>query len=182
MTKTLPTPTSFKPLLIVGIDHDVEKHGVTIYDEKINSWLSESMTTHGLITYLHGVDTKGCQLVISIEASWEVKQFYGYQHKKKLSQGGAMKLGMNVMQNHISGKTLYECLRGIFGESVTAIKPIQKKVFKPDGKWNANTRNYFKQCFPQSKATNDDERDSELIARHTLTNCLLDRHSRKYRV
>jgi len=176
-----PTPT--KKLVVIGIDHDVDKHGVTVYMEETDTWTSSSRTTFNLVGYIEAFCDRGYEVVVKMEGSWLVDKFYSYQRKKKVTVGSAMKIGMNVAQNHAVGQFLFETLQKELGKRalIETIAPIQKKIFKPDGKWNANTRNYFKQAYPDSTATNDDERDSELIARHVLTNILLDRRSRSYK-
>ncbi len=152
-------------MIIIGIDHDLHKHGVAVFNMQSKVLLTQALDTTTLLASLSPVAD---DIFIIMEGSWEVTGHYGRYNKRTMKVNAAMRMANNIMENHRAGKELYDKLIAI-GYQVKLIKPINKKLFKKDGAWFAHGREMFERIFSISgRRINDDVRDAVLIVNHII--------------
>lgn len=149
---------------IIAIDPDVTKSGVTVLDVTSKSLLIHSMSFPDLIDFIYSFPDKE-SIRIAVEAGWLTPKsnFHGYSGHR------GERIAKNVGANHETGKKIIEMCEHK-GYSVSLVKPLEKRWKGPRGKI---TRDELKCVLNQRKitlgrkSTNQDERDSILIAIYT---------------
>lgn len=148
---------------IVAVDPDVTKSGVAVVDVEKSEVQTYSMTFPNLIDYLYGF-TENQSVSIAVEAGWlnHKSNFHGYYGRR------GEKIAKDVGANHETGRKIVEMCehRNL---SVSLIKPLGKRWSGAGGKiTHSELESVLKgrKIALNKKRTNQDERDSILIAIH----------------
>lgn len=148
---------------IVAVDPDVKKSGVTVLDVTSKSISSYAMPFPELIDFIYSFHDKE-SVSIAVEAGWlNLKSnFHGYYGNR------GERIAKDVGANHETGRKIVEmCEHKEY--SVSLIKPLGKRWSGPKGKiTHAELESVLKgrRLTLNKKRTNQDERDSILIAIH----------------
>ena len=148
---------------IVAVDPDVAKSGVAVVDVEKSEVQTYSMTFPDLIDYLYGF-TENQSVSIAVEAGWLLKANW---HSAP-SKAAAASIGNRTGRNHETGRKIVEMCehRNL---SVSLIKPLGKRWSGAGGKiTHSELESVLKgrKIALNKKRTNQDERDSILIAIH----------------
>ncbi|NID09347.1 hypothetical protein [Fibrivirga algicola] len=122
---------------IAGIDPDIDKSGLVIYDRQENAWLCTTATLHMLIQGITQ-DFVPDSIDFIVEAGWDNKGFFhfggfppGFDKWGQKSQFAYIaKVGSRVGENFGIGKTIVHMLQAM-GYRVHTVKP-------QSGKWDAD--------------------------------------------
>lgn len=148
---------------IVAVDPDVTKSGVAVIDVERKTVETSSLTFPDLMEYLYTLPDKNSSR-IAIEAGWLNKPNW---HAAP-SLAAAANVGMRIGRNHETGRKIVEMCEYI-GLSISLIKPLGKRGKGVSGKIThlelESVLKRLKIGFSK-KRTNQDERDSILIAIH----------------
>lgn len=148
---------------IVAIDPDVTKSGIAEIDTGSRVITVNAMTFPELIDHIYGLPDKESAR-IAVEAGWlNVKSnFYGYYGSR------GERIAKDVGRNHETGRKIVEMCEHI-GLSVSLVKPLEKRWKGQKGKiTHDELESVLKglRMTLEKKRTNQDERDSILIAIH----------------
>lgn len=161
--RALQTQTLMKVRTIVAVDPDVTKSGVAIIDVENKTVIAEAKTFPDLIDYFQGISDKD-SVRIAVEAGWLIKTNW---HRAP-SMAAAASVGNRTGRNHETGRKIVEMCEHI-GLSVSLVKPLGKRWKGVNGKIThcelESVLNGLKIAL-NKKRTNQDERDSILIAIH----------------
>ena len=149
---------------IVAVDPDIRKSGVTMLDVQTKSIELYAMPFPELIDFIYSLSDKE-SVIIAVEAGWlnQKSNFHGYYGNR------GERIAKDVGANHETGKKIVEmCEHKEY--SVSLVKPLGKRWSGSGGKI---THDELKSVLNQRKIvlnrkrTNQDERDSILIAIYT---------------
>jgi hypothetical protein len=149
---------------IVAVDPDVKKSGVAVLDVAGKSISTYAMSFPELIDFIYGFPDKE-SVRIAVEAGWlNLKSnFHGYYGKR------GERIAKDVGANHETGKKIVEmCEHKEY--SVLLVKPLEKRWKGSRGKiTHSELESVLKgrEMALDRKRTNQDERDSILIAIYT---------------
>lgn len=149
---------------IVAVDPDVDKSGVTVLDVQNKSIELHAMTFPDLIDFIYSLPDKE-SVRIAVEAGWmnAKSNFHGYYGKR------GEKIAKDVGANHETGRKIVEmCEHKEY--PVLLVKPLEKRWKGPKGKiTHSELESVLKgrKITLNKKRTNQDERDSILIAIYT---------------
>lgn len=153
--------------IIISVDPDIEKSGVSIIDRMCKRIQFFSLTFPEVIekcgNVLHECEISGKRLKIIVEGGWLNR---GYWHVNPYdSKPVAARKGHDVGLNHGAGMKLVEYME-YHKFPVTVIRPLKKCWKGKDGKITHEELNYQLKLygFEPLKRTNQDQRDSCLIA------------------
>lgn len=145
--------------LMIGIDPDLKKNGVCIYNKTSKTLESKSLSFFELFEYLKTV--AGSIDVVKIEAGWLNKKsnFRLTKHKNI-----AERISKNVGENHATGKMIAEMCE-FLQVNHKLNKPLIKRWKGPDGKiTHEELEKVLTNLNIELKTrTNQDKRDSILI-------------------
>lgn len=141
--------------LIIGIDPDVDKNGVAVYQKPTRGLQLLSLTFFELFDFLN--QNKGDIREIVIEAGWKHKK--SNFHNSHSGVGVAAKIGSRTGANHEVGRKIVEMCAYL---SITSkeVMPLRKRWKGTDGKI---TQEEFKQITGYSKRNNQEMRDAGLL-------------------
>jgi hypothetical protein len=148
---------------IVAVDPDVKKSGVTVLDVASKSISTYAMPFPELIDFIYSFPDRE-SVRIAVEAGWlNLKSnFHGYYGSR------GERIAKDVGANHETGRKIVEmCEHKEY--SVSLVKPLEKRWKGPRGKiTHAELESVLKgrRLALNKKRTNQDERDSILIAIH----------------
>lgn len=148
---------------IVAVDPDVTKSGVAIIDVEKRIVSAEAKTFPDLMDYFQGIEDKD-SVRIAVEAGWLIKTNW---HSAP-SMAAAASVGNRTGRNHETGRKIVEMCEHM-GFSVSLIKPLGKRWKGLDGKiTHEELESVLKglKIALMDKRTNQDKRDSILIAIH----------------
>lgn len=148
---------------IVAVDPDVTKSGVAIIDVEKRIVSAEAKTFPDLMDYFQGIEDKD-SVRIAVEAGWLIKTNW---HRAP-SMAAAASVGNRTGRNHETGRKIVEMCEHM-GFSVSLIKPLGKRWKGLDGKiTHGELESVLKglKIALMDKRTNQDKRDSILIAIH----------------
>lgn len=148
---------------IIAIDPDVTKSGVTVLDITSKNLSTYAMSFPDLIDFIYSFPDKE-SIRIAVEAGWlnRKSNFHGYYGNR------GERIAKDVGANHETGKKIVEMCehKGYF---VSLVKPLEKRWKGPRGKITHSELESVLKCRKIAlikKRTNQDERDSILIAIH----------------
>lgn len=142
--------------LIVGIDPDVDKNGVAVYDGvKVVLY---SMPFSDIVPFMLSLRDFG-EVHVFVEGGWLNKGFFHL--RKGESSSLAAKKGWGVGRNHQTGMLLVEVLKKA-GIDVDIQKPFKKCWKGKDGK--ITHEELARICPLYGQRSNQEERDAALIA------------------
>ncbi|GGH24738.1 hypothetical protein FAZ19_16215 [Sphingobacterium alkalisoli] len=141
--------------LIVGIDPDVDKNGVAVYQKSTKDLQLSALSFFQLFEYLKS-NKENIREVI-VEASWLINK--SNFHCENKGARVASKIGSKTGSNHEVGRKIIEMCEYI-GIKVIGVRPLKKRWKGPDGKI---THEEFKQITGYSKSTNQEKRDAGLL-------------------
>lgn len=148
---------------IVAVDPDVTKSGIAVIDVEKKTVETSSLTFPDLIEYIYGLTDKDSTR-IAVEAGWLIKTNW---HRAP-SMAAAANVGNRTGRNHETGRKIVEMCEHK-GHSVSLVKPLGKRWKGSGGKiTHAELESVLKgrKISFCKKRTNQDERDSILIAIH----------------
>lgn len=141
--------------LIIGIDSDVDKNGVAIYNQDNGNFEVCSLSFFGLFDYLKDMDFH-VKLVV-IEAGW--MNAGNYHKKSKFTAANNANIGQRVGANFEVSKKIAE-MCGYLQIPYKEINPLLKHWKGPDKKI---TSKEFNNVSGITCRTNQEERDAGLI-------------------
>lgn len=148
---------------IIAIDPDVTKSGVAVIDIHNRTVNTYSMTFPDLMEYVETM-TFFDSVRLVVEAGWLNKPNW----HAAVSLAQAANIGMRIGRNHETGRKMVEMFERM-GFSVSLIKPLNKRGSGASGKvTHSELEKVLKgrKIALNKKRTNQDERDSILIAIH----------------
>lgn len=148
---------------IIAVDPDVTKSGVTALDVTSKSLSTYAMSFPDLIDFIYSFPEKE-SIRIAVEAGWlnRKSNFHGYYGNR------GERIAKDVGANHETGKKIVEMCEHK-GYSVSLVKPLEKRWKGSRGKiTHPELESVLKgrRIALNKKRTNQDERDSILIAIH----------------
>ena len=148
---------------IIAVDPDVTKSGVTALDVTSKSLSTYAMSFPDLIDFIYSFPEKE-SIHIAVEAGWlnRKSNFHGYYGNR------GERIAKDVGANHETGKKIVEMCEHK-GYSVSLVKPLEKRWKGSRGKiTHPELESVLKgrRIALNKKRTNQDERDSILIAIH----------------
>lgn len=148
---------------IIAIDPDVTKSGVTVLDVASKNLSTHAMSFPDLIDFIYSFPDKEF-IRIAVEAGWlnHKSNFHGYYGNR------GERIAKDVGANHETGKKIVEMCEHK-GYSVSLVKPLEKRWKGSRGKvTHPELESVLKgrRIALDKKRTNQDERDSILIAIH----------------
>ena len=148
---------------IIAIDPDVTKSGVAVLDVTSKGLSIYAMSFPDLIDFIYSFPDKE-SIRIAVEAGWlnRKSNFHGYYGNR------GERIAKNVGANHETGKKIVEMCehKGYF---ISLVKPLEKRWKGARGKiTHSELESVLKgrRIALNKKGTNQDERDSILIAIH----------------
>lgn len=148
---------------IIAIDPDVTKSGVAVLDITNKSLSTYALPFPNLIDFIYDFPDKE-SIRIAVEAGWlnRKSNFHGYYGNR------GERIAKDVGANHETGKKIVEMCehKGYF---ISLVKPLEKRWKGPRGKiTHSELESVLKgrRIALNKKRTNQDERDSILIAIH----------------
>lgn len=148
---------------IVAIDPDVTKSGVAVIDVEQKTVETLSLSFPDLVDYIYDIQDKD-SVRIAVEAGWMNKPNWHCAP----SLAAAANVGNRIGRNHETGRKIVEMCEHK-GFSVSLIKPLGKRWKGSNGKiTHCELESVLKglKIALNRKRTNQDERDSILIAIH----------------
>lgn len=148
---------------IIAIDPDVTKSGVAVIDIGHRTVNTYSMTFPDLMEYVETMPFNNSVRLV-VEAGWLNKPNW----HAAVSLAQAANIGMRIGRNHETGRKMVEMFERM-GFSVSLIKPLNKRGSGTGGKiTHSELEKVLKgrKIALNKKRTNQDERDSILIAIH----------------
>jgi hypothetical protein len=148
---------------IIAVDPDVTKSGVAVIDVREKTVSVDAMTFPELMDYLGDIQDKD-SVSIAVEAGWLnfKSNFHGYYGRR------GEKIAKDVGANHETGRKIVE-MGEHMGFSISLVKPLTKRWSGANGKiTHPELESVLKglKIGLNKKRTNQDERDSILIAIH----------------
>lgn len=147
-------------MLIIGVDGDVDRNGIAIWDKEKQSLELQSLTFFKLFDYLKA--EKENIKIVKIEAGWlNQKSNFHFAKNKGISD----RISKNVGENHATGKKIIEMCQYLEIE-YKLVKPFPKKWGTPSGKISAKQLQEQLERLKinlSNKTNNQDNRDSALI-------------------
>jgi hypothetical protein len=148
---------------IIAIDPDVTKSGVAVLDVTSKNLSTYAMSFPILIDFIYSFPDKE-SIRFAVEAGWlnRKSNFHGYYGNR------GERIAKDVGANHETGKKIVEMCehKGYF---ISLVKPLEKRWKGPRGKiTHSELESVLKRrkIALNKKRTNQDERDSILIAIH----------------
>lgn len=148
---------------IIAIDPDVTKSGVAVLDVTSKGLSINAMSFPDLIDFIYSFPDKE-SIRIAVEAGWlnRKSNFHGYYGNR------GERIAKDVGANQETGKKIVEMCehKGYF---ISLVKPLEKRWKGPRGKITHSELESVLKCRKialNKKRTNQDERDSILIAIH----------------
>lgn len=140
--------STFKPTdcyIYIGIDPDVDKSGVAVWDKSNKTLELYNMTMPELIDKLKRYNSS---IYVVIEAGWLINKSnwhtaHGQYRREKIAK--------NVGENHASGKIIEQFCKHL---------GISYELMKPKGKIDQQT---FKNMTKVIKRTNQEQRDAAML-------------------
>lgn len=148
--------------IIVGIDPDVDKSGVAIYQEGLGFIKISSMPFAGIVSafeYIASCSNSDDYLVV-VEAAWLNKS--NWHLSSSDTKRSACAKGVSVGRNMQVGMCLVEVARYL-GLNVVEQKPLIKRWRGKDGKITHEELCYLLPTIQKTR-TNQEERDACLLA------------------
>lgn len=148
---------------IIAVDPDVTKSGVAVIDVREKTVSVDAMTFPELMDYLGDIQDKD-SVSIAVEAGWLNKP--NWHFAKSLAVAGS--IGNDVGRNHETGRKIVE-MGEHMGFSISLVKPLTKRWSGANGKITHPELESLLRGLKiglNKKRTNQDERDSILIAIH----------------
>lgn len=134
-------------MIYIGIDPDVNKSGVAVWDSEDKSLELYNLSFWELIEELESYIVP---ITVVIEAGWLIKKS-NWHGKPNQSKTAGERISKNVGANHQVGKLLAEyCMAN----------KISFTLVKPKGKANSE---YFKRLTGYKKQTNQETRDAGML-------------------
>lgn len=134
-------------MIYIGIDPDIEKNGVAVYDTQDKSIELRCVPFWDLIEEL---ESYLVPIHVVLEAGWLIKK--SNWHNEKLGARVSSNIGKKVGQNHAIGQILEQYLKH---------KNIRHELCKPLGKVK---NDFIQKLFKlQKKTTNQEERDALML-------------------
>lgn len=134
-------------MIYIGIDPDVEKSGVAVYDTEDKSL---ELKTLDFWSIIEEIESYLVPVTLVIEAGWLIKKS-NWHGTSKQSKTAGERIAKNVGSNHQVGKLLAK-----YCES----KGIKYSLVKPIGKLDHNT---FKKITGYKGRTNQEVRDAGML-------------------
>ncbi|WP_138481510.1 hypothetical protein [Dyadobacter bucti] len=143
---------------LIGIDPDLHKSGVAVWNSELKSWLiHKSIPNEDIIEVLIGICPPESSKIY-LEAGW--------LNKKSNFRGGNYRVAQakarNVGENHAAGKMLVKMLEKA-GYKVFLVQPLSKGkglLKTKEGRWTEPGKKYIIEKSGIVGAINDDVRDS----------------------
>lgn len=132
-------------MIYIGIDPDIDKNGVAVYDTQDNSLDLRNLSFWDLIDEIESYLVP-ITLIIESGHLISISNWHGAKTKST-----AAKIGKNVGANHQVGRLLIEYCEH---------KGIEYKAVEPKGKIRAEM---FNRIWGISKRTNQEQRDSAML-------------------
>ena len=146
--------------IVIGIDPDVSKSGVSSLDVKTRHIDAETQTFPQLMEFLQFIVENGKVMVQSyvvvVEAGW-LNEISNYHTK---ADRAGQRISKNVGANHEVGKKIVEMAKH-YGLEVVEQKPLKKCWKGKDGKITHAELEYFTGI---TGSTNQESRDAALLA------------------
>lgn len=141
----------------IGIDPDLTKSGLAIWDNESVKWrFAESIENYLIPTVLGSIDP--AESIVYMEAGWLNKKSNFRGGKRGISEAIARKVG----QNQGVGIMLTQTLQAK-GFKVLEIAPLKKGIFKRSGVWTVPGRKYIQDATGITTRINDEVRDACFI-------------------
>ena len=152
------------PKFVIGIDPDLHKSGVAIWNTEDKSWRMYKAIPNGAL-----LDTLAPyyieQSIVYLEAGWlnQKANFRGGNYGT--AQSKARDAGMNMG----AGQVLVQILEHA-GYKVELVKPLDKGLFKDTqkGRWTKAGQDHITQRMGFKAVMNDDVRDAVFIVLHFI--------------
>lgn len=142
--------TTSKHTHLIGIDPDVEKNGVCLYERKTKSLSLLNLTFFQLFDFLVTEKHKGTVFKVVIEAGWLNKS--NWHLKNADSKRVAAAKGKNTGENHETGRKIVEMCEYLKLDHAL-IRPTRRKL----------NSEQFKAYTGYSKRTNTEQRDAAML-------------------
>lgn len=147
---------------IVGLDGDLHKSGLAVWDLENKIWLYAKATPNENIVEVLALHCDPNTTLVKLEAGWKIK-------KANLRGGNylsAQRKAKNVGENHAAGKMIEKILIKA-GYTVELVSPLAKGPFKSlKGSWSVLGRQYITKRTGITKGINDDTRDAIFLTLH----------------
>jgi len=144
---------------ICGIDPDLTKSGIAIWDSWLESWVKYLASPNEDIPKILS-EFKPDMIAIYLEAGWMNKKS---NFRKMVSTRVAQNIAMKVGQNHAVGKMLASELRSL-GFEVIDTKPLYKGPLKGKNGWTKAGKDHIVSQTGITTRMNDEVRDALYIA------------------
>lgn len=149
--------------IVIGIDPDVDKNGISVTDKKSNQTSLLSLPFPQTIDFVKNLcqkyNTQGISYIVAVEAGWLNHAHWHLTHYDT-KQSAAAK-GNATGRNHEVGRKIVEMLN-FYQINNTLVKPLKKVWKSKSGKISHEelTRLTSLNC----KQSNQEERDAALIS------------------
>lgn len=148
-------------MIHIGIDPDINKSGVAIYNDKGNEIHVRGYTYFELYDYLRELDKEyHGNIKIYVEAGWINKKSNWHYSKNKFT---SQRIAKNVGSNHEAGRKIAEMCEYL-NINTTLVKPLPK-IWK-NGKISTEELQMVlkgKNMIIDKRRPNQDERDSAIL-------------------
>lgn len=144
--------------IIIGIDPDVDKSGVAIFNRQEKRLELKSLDFPNLCKYLTDFKSYGKSFIVLIEAGWINRS--NWHLSPRMTVQKAAQIGNATGRNHETGRKLAE-MCAFWGVPYKLIKPLRKVWRGTEGKISATE---FRLVTGYAERTNQEERDAGLIA------------------
>lgn len=148
--------------IIIGIDPDCEKSGISQLDTTSNKLEIFSLSFPELIDYLMRIadyqHRMGKKVVVVVEASWKIST--NWHVSQRDSKGTIARKGKDAGRCHEVGRKIAECARH-YGLEVVEKLPL-KKIWK--GKDGKITHEEITAFIHMPSRSNQEQRDAALLA------------------
>ncbi|WP_313418805.1 hypothetical protein [Sphingobacterium multivorum] len=141
--------------LIIGIDPDVDRSGVAIYNRETKGIKLSALSFFSLFDLLKEEKLKIREVVV--EASWLIKKSNFHCERKGASV--ASRIGSKTGANHEVGRKIVEMCK-VLDIKCVCVRPLKKRWKGPKGKI---THEEFKMITKISQRTNQEMRDAGLL-------------------
>src|SRR5690606_5123563 len=141
--------------VIIGVDPDVDKNGVAIYEKSTKDLQLLTLSFFQLLDYLS--QNKDQIKEVVIEASWKHKK--ANFHENRRGVGVASQIGARTGANHEVGRKIVEMCSYLSIPSKEVL-PLRKRWSGPNGKI---THEEFRKLTGYIGSTNQEKRDAALL-------------------
>jgi DNA mismatch repair ATPase MutS len=143
---------------ICGIDPDLTKSGIAVWDSASSQWVISQATENENISKMLS-EFNQSEIVVYLEAGWMNKKS---NFRKMVSARVAQNIAMKVGQNHAVGKMLAAELRSLGFETIDT-KPLFKGLFKGKNGWTKLGKDHIISQTGITSRMNDEVRDALYI-------------------